>query len=191
MWNPFKKLFKKNKMINSEEIERLKERLSGYAKYQWIKGEHAGNITEFCNVCVENDGMVWIEFMDGSRINQPLLDTYLIKTNNASELLDVEKPIDQIAKTNISNVQIREVPKAPDSPIQTLLKRQKPNMVGIDITLELNIPSAELYSVIISSFENAEEETINYIASGLDIEIIKESLKKAITDYYQLKKVHG
>ena len=184
MWNPFKKLFKKNNMINSEEIERLKERLSGYAKYQWIKGEHAGNITEFCNVCVENDGMVWIEFMDGSRINQPLLDQYLIKTNNTHELLDVEKPLAQEAKTNVSNVAIRETPKVAENPIHTLLKRQKPNPVDIDITIELNIPSPELFSVIMSSFDNAEEETVNYIVSGLDINTIKESVKNAISKYY-------
>lgn len=184
MWNPFKKLFKKNNMINSEEIERLKDRLSGYAKYQWIKGENAGNITEFCNVCVENDGMVWIEFMDGTRINQPLLDQYLIKTNNTHELLDVEKPLTAEAKTNVSNVAIREAPKVAENPIHTLLKRQKPNPIALDFTLDLNIPSIELYNVICASFDNAEDETVNYIVSGLDINIIKNSVKEAIKHYY-------
>jgi hypothetical protein len=185
MW--FKKLFKKKKMISSEKIEQLKEHLSSYSKYQWLKTERAGTITEFLNVSIEQDGAVWIDFMDGSRIKYELLNEYMLKTNNEHELLEVETPLTNVEKaTNVSNVAIRTAPKpvAVDNPIHTLLKKQKPNPVAIDITVELNIPSAELYHVICQSFENADEEIVNYIVSGLDIDTIKNSVKDAIKKYY-------
>jgi hypothetical protein len=185
MW--FKNLFKKKKMISSEKIEELKEKLSSYSKYQWLKSERAGTITEFLNVAVEQDGAIWVEFMDGSRIKYELLNEYLLKTNNENELLDVEAPIPRITdeqKTNVSNVSVRTAPKVSDNPIHTLLKKQKPNPVNIDITIEMNIPSAELYNVICQSFENADEEIVNYIVSGLDIDTIKNSVKDAIKKYY-------
>lgn len=174
-------------MIAADKIESLKEHLAGFAKYQWLKTERAGTITEFLNVAIEQDGAMWVEFMDGSRIKYELLNEFLLKTNNESELLDVEAPITKNQadpKTNISNVAVRTAPKAPDNPIHALLKKQKPNAVNIDITLELNIPSAELYNVICQSFENADEEIVNYIVSGLDIETIKTSVKEAIKKYY-------
>lgn len=184
MW--FKNLFKKKKMISSEKIEELREYLSGFSKYQWLKSERAGTITEFLNVAVEQDGAVWVEFMDGSRIKYELLNEYVLKTNNEHELLDVEAPIHAEQKTNVSNVSVRTAPKpaAVDNPIHTLLKKQKPNPVNIDITIEMNIPSAELYNVICQSFENADEEIVNYIVSGLDIDTIKNSVKEAIKKYY-------
>lgn len=185
MW--FKNLFKKKKknMISAEKIESLKEHLSKFSKYQWLKTERAGTITEFMNIAIETDGSVMVEFADGSRCKYELLNEFLLKTNNDHELLDVEAPVPAAEKqTNISNVQVRNAPKAPDNPIHTLLKKQKPNNVSIDITMDLNIPSAELYGVICQSFENAEEEIVNYIVSGLDIEMIKDSVKEAIKKYY-------
>jgi len=188
MW--FKNLFKKKKkMISADKIEDLKAYLSGFSKYQWLKSERAGAITEFLNVAIEQDGSVMVEFADGSRCKYELMNEFLIKTNNEHELLDVEPPAnapvgEQKTNTNISNVQVRTQPKAPDNPIHTLLKKQKPNPVNIDITMELNIPSAELYGVICQSFEDAEEEIVNYIVSGLDIDTIKNSVKEAIKKYY-------
>lgn len=183
-------LFKKNKknMISSEKIEELKGYLSGFSKYQWLKTERAGTVTEFLNVAVEQDGALWIEFMDGSRIKYELLNEFLLKTNNPNELLDVETPVSALEKplNGVGKVSVRNAPQkvVADNPIHTLLKKQKPNPVLIDISLELNIPSAELYNVVCQSFDNADEEIVNYIVSGLDIEMIKNSVKEAIKKYY-------
>lgn len=183
----FKNLFKSKKMIAADKIEELKDRLSGYAKYQWLKTERAGQITEFLNVAIEQDGSVMVEFMDGSRCKYELLNEFMLKTNNAQELLDVENPIQNNGeqKLKVGNASIRNGPAVQDNPIHTLLKKQKPNPVNVDITLELNIPSADLYNVICQSFDNADEEIVNHIVSGLDINLIKESVKNAIINFYK------
>ena len=158
-------------MIASERIEELKEHLSGYSKYQWLKTERAGTITEFLNVAIEQDGSVMVEFMDGSRCKYELLNEFLLKTNNDRELLDVEAPVNlnnSETKSKVGNASIRNGPAIQDNPIHTLLKKQKPNPVNVDITIQMNIPSAELYNVICQSFDNADEEIVNYIVSGLD-----------------------
>jgi hypothetical protein len=187
MWllNLFKK--KKKTMISSEKVEELKGYLSSFSKYQWLKTERAGTITEFLNVAIEQDGALWVEFMDGSRIKYDLLNEFILKTNNPNELLEVENPLERPVNAGaVSNVSVRTAPVkvVSDNPIHTLLKKQKPNPVLIDITLELNIPSSDLYNVVCQSFDNADEEIVNYIVSGLDIEIIKNSVKEAIKKYY-------
>lgn len=180
-------------MIAADKIEELKDRLSGYAKYQWLKTERAGTVTEFLNVAIEQDGSVMVEFMDGSRCKYELLNEFLLKTNNPNELLDVESPVlvdqQQSSKAKIGNASIRNgitaTVQVQDNPIHTLLKKQKPNPVNVDISIEMNIPSSELYNVICQSFDNADEEIVNYIVSGLDIETIKASVKTAIQQYYK------
>ncbi len=182
MWNSIKNIFKKKNM--NAEIEIIKEQLSKFKKYQWVKSERLGSITEFKDVVFENDN-IWVEFVDGSRINYNLLDEYLLKTNFENELLEIDtEPI--VQKTNVNSVSVKaaQPSKTVENPIHSLLKRQKPNLVDIEIALQLNVPSSELFNVISESFDNSEEEVVNYIVAGLDIEIIKNSVKEAIKKYY-------
>ena len=56
-------------MIAEEKFFALKEDMSKYQYYQWIKTDKAGTVSEYRDVCVDHDGGVFIEFMDGSRCN--------------------------------------------------------------------------------------------------------------------------
>lgn len=183
MW---KKLFKRKKMIDADKLEKIKEYLSGFSKYQWITTERAGTVTEFFNLAIEHDGQLMVEFVDGSRCNYNLLNECLIKAHSEEEL-----PIDSFSTTQIhpemkTNVSHAAVVKnhQPENPIHALLKKQKPNEVDIQLTITMNIPSVELYNVICGSFDNANEEIVNYVVSGLDISIIKDSVKSAIESFY-------
>src|SRR3989304_4043421 len=67
MW--LKNLFNtKNKMVANAHVQDIKDSLSKYTKFQWVKSERVGTITELKDVVQEGD-TVWVEFADGSRIN--------------------------------------------------------------------------------------------------------------------------
>ena len=67
------------------------------------------------------------------------------------------------------------------------MKKQKKNPVEVGIKLKLNLPSKELYSVLSSSFDDAEREIIDFVLDGVDIEDIKRALADSIKkNYYAL-----
>ena len=72
----------------------------------------------------------------------------------------------------------------PTTLLWKLLKKQKENWVNVNITLKLNLPPKSLYNVLISSFDNADDEIINYITEGIDIEDIRSALADSISNYY-------
>lgn len=182
----FKNLFNNNKKKMVAELQALREELSKFKHYQWLKTERQGNKTEFSDVVVDGEN-IFAEFTDGSRLNVELLDEFMLRTNNEFELLEMDGPeLQTIQPQNVATkASVRVSPIIPDSPISALLKKQKPNPVKVDITLELNIPSAELYKVICSSFDNAEDEIAEYIVAGINIDSIKETIKEGLKKYYE------
>jgi hypothetical protein len=88
-----------------------------------------------------------------------------------------------VVETNqVSEVEIEE------SPIYKLLKKQKNNWVSVTISLKLNLPPKSLYSVLVSSFDDAENEIIDYVTEGINIEDIRSALGKSILAYYEKPK---
>ena len=162
--------------------------LSNYS-YQWIKGDNIGHVNDYKSV-VEAGGNEYLVFTDGSRLALSLLDEYMVK---------VEKGFYETAFDKVQPA--REAPTSPkragrselhtivkeESAIASLLKKQKENWVDVDLNLTINLPKKALWDVIISSFENAEDEIIDYVTKDLDIEVVRESLKKAIKDIYLAK----
>ena len=60
--------------------------------------------------------------------------------------------------------------------------------MNVNITLKLNLPSKSLYSVLISSFDGAESEIIDYVTEGIDIEDIRAALGESISQHYEQNK---
>jgi hypothetical protein len=183
MW--LNKLFNKKEMVveNAQRVQDIKDALSKYSKFQWIKTENQGNVVEFKDV-VESGNSIFVEFTDGSRCNYDLLDEFMLKVSGESELLDFSKDVPPDPKKNMSATASIGKKAVAVNPIHALLNKQKPNVVGIEIAMEINIPPQDLYKVICESFENSEDEIINYIVTGLDVDVIRSSVKEAIKKYY-------
>jgi hypothetical protein len=95
--------------------------------------------------------------------------------------------IEQVANMPMRNVMLSDNKAKvtlPDNPIVSLLQKQKANWVEVGINLKLNLPTKNLYNVLTSSFEDAEEEIIEFVVRDLDIELIKDSLRINIKDIY-------
>ena len=189
MWNLVKKIIgiKNKKMENVEEIdvEVLDRELKPFL-YKWTKGDNSGTVCEYEDIFKDpTTGIIWINFKGGTRINYSLLEEYMIPIDSSA--IVHSEPI-VYETTPIRNVMIsdaRAKAKVPDNPIVSLLEKQKPNWVEVGINLKLNLPTKNLYSVLNSSFEDAEDEIIEFVVRDLDIELIKESLRINIKDIYK------
>lgn len=174
-------------MENIEEIdiEFLDKELKPFL-YKWTKGDNAGNVCEYESVFKDpTTGIIWINFKGGTRINYGLLNEYMMQIDSSSIVHN--EPVVQ-NNLPIKNVMLSESKsKVPDleNPIVSLLQKQKPNWVEVGINLKLNLPTKSLYNVLSTSFEDAEEEIIEFVVRDLDIEIIKESLRINIKDIYK------
>ena len=195
-----KRIFSKKKKMDltDKTLPELKEELS-QKDFQWIKGEKMGNIEGFRDVISdETTGMSFLEFVSGGRINLELLNEYMdmfpaskvdfSSVNTAithSEIPAITQTTQakvQKIQPQVSSIELEE------SPIYTLLKKQKENWVNVNITLKLNLPSKSLYNVLISSFDGAENEVIDYVTEGIDIEDIRAALGESISSYYEQAK---
>jgi hypothetical protein len=75
------------------------------------------------------------------------------------------------------------------SPIYDLLSKQKANLVDVSISIKINLPPKELYNVLTSSFDGADEEIVNYVVSSVNVEDIKSALSDSILNkYYKREK---
>ena len=187
MWNLLKKIIrKKNKMENIEEIdiEHLDKELRPFV-YKWTKGDNDGEICEYEDLFKDpTSGIIWINFKGGSRINYLLLNDFMLQIEPSAVK---EGAIEQLASLPMRNVMLSDNKAKvtlPDNPIVSLLHKQKANWVEVGINLKLNLPTKNLYNVLTSSFEDAEEEIIEFVVRDLDIELIKDSLRINIKDIY-------
>jgi len=173
-------------MENIEEIdiEYLDKELSPFV-YKWTKGDNDGEICEYENLFKDpTSGIIWINFKGGSRINYLLLNDFMLQIEPSAIK---EGAIEQLASLPMRNVMLSDNKSKvtlPDNPIVSLLQKQKSNWVEVGINLKLNLPTKNLYNVLTSSFEDAEEEIIEFVVRDLDIELIKESLRINIKDIY-------
>ena len=174
-------------MENIEEIdvEILDRELKPFL-YKWTKGDNSGTVCEYESVFKDpTSGILWINFKGGTRINYSLLGEYMMQIDSSSIVHN--EPVVQ-NNLPIKNVMLSESKaKVPDleNPIVSLLQKQKPNWVEVGINLKLNLPTKNLYNVLSSSFDDAEEEIIEFVVRDLDIELIKESLRINIKDIYK------
>ncbi len=197
MGNLFKSLFKKSgtsknqkKMeISEQTMQDAYNRYSGL-DFQWIKGENLSNVEKFKSISTNGEN-IFVDFISGNKINVDLIGDYFV-TFPASEVDFGKNPVatqpkilPSISKNSaVTSIVYESEPAKKDSPIYSLLKKQKNNQVEVSIKIKLNLPPKELYSVLLSSFDDAESEIIQYVLDGIDIEDIKLSLAESIKRSY-------
>ena len=176
--------------VREKNLEDLEKKYRGML-FEWIKGDLSGSTNTFREVKKIGDNF-FIEFEEGGRINEDLVDEYTLFYPSPVAGLPIASSTPPVEKSSsVTSIVYNESSPSldPDSPIYTLLRKQKKNMVGISIKIELNLPSKELYGVLSSSFEDAESEIIKFVLDGVDIEDIKKSLSESIRKNYYSSKV--
>jgi len=193
MGNLLKSLFgtkKDKKMVTNEQSTQDLHHKYSNLDFQWIKGENLSAVENYKDISTNGD-FTFIDFMSGRKINIDLLDEYMVSfpaiPPEQPKNLPAPKQETPVSKPDSSVTDIvYEDSKSPqnDSPIYKLLKKQKKNMVEVSIKIKLNLPPKELYSVLLSSFEDAEKEITEFVLDGVDIENIKNSLAESVKKSY-------
>ena len=198
-----RKLFAKGKKMSLKDksYDELVEFLHN-KDFQWLKGDQMGNIERYKGVEADSTGMTFVSFQSGQRMNVELLNEYMdffpasendygfqseIPTSTPKQIPQHGQqatPLKPLQKNIVSSIELE------DSPIYTLLKKQKPNWVAVNISLKLNLPTKNLYGILTSSFDDAETEVIDYVTEGIDIEDIRSALSESILSYYDKKKTN-
>lgn len=93
--------------------------------------------------------------------------------------------IDNVVNLLIDNVENKhKIDINNMSPVNLMLDKAKKFGINIEMNLTISLPSKSLYGVISESFENGEDQFIEYIINNIDNHKIKESLKIALYNAY-------
>jgi hypothetical protein len=163
--------------------------------YQWVKGDYTGRIETVVDNLDEN-GLNFVVFESGKRINADLLLEYLMEVPEHQAKIAEESAIETSQPSILSPVDNLHaapppVKQASNSPVMQLLLNQKnESKNSIEVSLEIKIPKKEMVEVLRNSFgEEIEEDLYQYIHNQLDYSAIKEAvqekIKKFITEYYE------
>jgi hypothetical protein len=190
------RLFGKNKKSKRMEITQktLDDARIMYANmdFQWIKGDYTLSMESFKSINMVGD-LAFIEFASGKRINMELLDEYMTYFPAQPKSAELSKPVEtrnhgeSHRNSSVTEVVYRDQTQSIidiDSPIYKLLRKQKKNIVEVSIKMKLNLPPKDLYGVLSSSFDDADNEIINFVLDGVDIDDIKASLAESIKKTY-------
>ena len=173
---------------NREEIsvEILTNRFANH-DFQWIKGENLMNVVSF-DIVTQQDDEFYIHFKDGSRINYNILEEYMTwYPSQRIEPRPAPTPVPQ-SQASVSSIKFGDagssVNEASQSPIYNLLARQKKKPVEIEFKIKVPLPSKDLFNVLTSSFDDAENEIVQFIIDSIDIDDIRNTLSKSIRENY-------
>ena len=173
---------------NREEIsvEILTNRFANH-DFQWIKGENLMNVVSF-DIVTQQDDEFYIHFKGGSRINYSILEEYMTwYPTQRVEPRPAPTPAPQ-SQASVSSIKFGDagsmVNEASQSPIYNLLARQKKKPVEIEFKIKVPLPSKDLFNVLTSSFDDAENEIVQFIIDSIDIDDIRNTLSKSIRENY-------
>jgi hypothetical protein len=160
--------------------------------YQWIKGEKAGDVVKSDGTIVDDGGIDFITFTDGSRCNNDLIGDYIIEVlddspENLFMLNDIAPEPLRVVQTNDlphtqqpdSSAQVIQ-PTAPTvSPLEALLTNSKKTEKTVGVSLKINVPPFDLIKVLAASFDDGQDQVLSYLQNSITPEMVEE-LKRQI-----------
>ena len=174
--------------------------------FEWVKTERAGDSCRFKNFEVEND-VEYVVFQDNSRIRTSLIGDVVLMHKYEGEMLGAalaaqaakeDENYDRLtAGLAVEEIVVRTSPEQPthvsqptasQDPVVAILEKTKKKTEKITLTLQLKIPSPELYNVIKENFDNTDEILLQSVMAQIENDLLKDALKKELQNIYQKKK---
>ena len=189
----FKKFKKIIDIMMDKDLSELKEDYSQFS-YQWIKGENIYQVQHYKDLVNEN-GKTYVLFTDGNRMSTDLLEEFMIRVERGYEEVSLDTIPQESETQNVSKSSVKpresEQKKSiviEENPIFSLLSKQKENWVDVDLKLSINLPPKSLWDILISSFDDAEKDILEFVTKDLDIEVVRQSLRESIKEIYKKQK---
>ena len=156
--------------------------------FQWIKGDDAGKVVKWDGTIEEVPGVGnFLVFADKSRANESLLNDFILEIANENDLILLPEPKPLPAEKNLpmQRVQLESAPVAQQieksaSPMHRLLSESKKTKTTVTISLVADMPPTDLMRVLADSYEDGEQQILEFISSTLNVEELKKQVAKQI-----------
>jgi len=160
-------------------------------QYQWKKGDNFGEVVDFLS---EDDK--FINFTNGERIFKNILSEFMEPVINGvlpfpTPMGVGSKPAAERRVTNSKTTTPVVDTKEPSIMGKMIMKMSKKNVVSVPITINLNIPTPQLHSILAGGMEDEDlNDEISEVAfSQIEVqklqEYIKENISTFLKEYYQ------
>lgn len=146
--------------------------------YQWIKGELTGQVRKSDGSTISEGNLEFLIFTDGSRCNTALINDYImqVESENPNDLMMLNdlapQPLARVEDNRPAPIQV-QAPVAPViestislSPLESILHTSKKVKKKVTITVEVEVPPADLIKVVAASFEDGNEQILKYLKKG-------------------------
>ena len=131
--------------------------------YEWVKGDHVGIIEKIASEVNEN-GIDWINFESGRRINKNFFEEFLLLSETGLSSID-PIPTQSSIPQPLAEVKPKVEKKTEESPISLLLKSQKKKIVIMHDSFGDDLIT-EIYKMNLNKLEetlpNKFEEAIKF-----------------------------
>jgi hypothetical protein len=189
--------------ISSSSKDTIYTKTNQMAKlYQWIKGDRMGEIVEWEGTIIQEDGMNFLIFNDGTRGNENLMGDFYMEIPHRNEpFIDMEMAAPQgnrLPKESnppLTRVQNDfptpgnfESAQQPISAISKLLNDSKKTKTTVKITIIADIPPTDLMKVLSESYDDGEKQVLDYLSANVDIGDVKNQIAKQIWEQVFTKK---
>lgn len=163
----------------SETKEKLKQ-------FQWKKGDNFGKIET-----VSHEDSKFVYFENGGQIFKNVLNEFMEPiVNGTVPFPGIDKPKQNVIDKKSTQPQniIEEPKKNQPSAIEQLVERlSKKNIEKFETSLNLNIPTKDIYNMLVENSDEDPKELIDTIAkvavSKIEINKLQEYLTEEITNF--------
>lgn len=178
---------KKDKVMSTTEntTEQIEQEVR---KFQWKKGENFG-----FTVVLESEDDQMFYFTDGSRIYKNIHKEFLEEVINgeipfppANSIPYVEPKKEIQAQTIVQPTMVMQQPEV--SPLEKLIiKLSSKNVETIDLSIGINLPKKEVFSMLLENGDETRDEMISAISqivtSQIQIDKLQSYINQEVVNY--------
>ena len=174
--------------------------------FEWVKTDRTGDVCKFIAFDFDANGVEYVCFEDGTRINTDLIGDIVLMHSHGSQILGAglipEKTDDELLGYTKEFVQKQEVVQTPNvqietevrtsisdtNPVLAILEKTKKKPEKLTVTLTVKIPSPDLYSVIKENFDDVDNVILQNVMAQIQDNVLRDSLRKELQNIYAKKK---
>jgi hypothetical protein len=158
--------------------------------FQWLKGDKASEFVKWDGEIINDDGINYMIFQDGSRANEELINDFFVEVPSENEPFFIKEfatpqpnyqafPALGVEKNPPLQRVVNE-PPAWVSPVEKLLADSKKTKSTVNVAIVVDIPPVELMRVLSDSYEDGEKQVLEYLAGTISTEDIRRQIAHQI-----------
>jgi hypothetical protein len=191
------------------ELPKTREESMAESSFEWVKTERAGDLSRYREIVIDN-GVEYIVFQDGTRVNSSLIGDVILQHQNSFEILGniqdafenikvadlnsnstlvvdpnwVPSRIPSISTTETLVYNKSSVPSQEPTilPSIAILEKAKKKKKKFNLEVNIELPSAEVISIVRENFDASDEQLFDYFITKIDKKKFISSIISSISN---------